>query len=401
MLIYNGDFNLPTFIKLQAKYLEKEGYNVFIMGKSNNFLPFKIEGIKCIPEPLSQKKIIPFIRITSSFFYLLCRKPFSLFYFLQLYFKDYQKNPSKGKYFYFIEIVKLKILFKNNIDIIHINWSTSLPKFSHLYNTSNFKIICSFYGRITNISLNVNQNLFQLLNQHLPNVDGYHAVSKELAKNATKAGVPFNKIKVIPSSVKSELTRWNDEKDTTEIDQPLNIVSVARLHWKKGYDIALKGMAELKKQGINFDYNIIGKGEDFEINFLIRHLKLEHNVNVTGHLSHEASLRKIKKADLLLLPSVEEGIANVAIEAMALKTPIATSSLNGMLEVIEDKKNGFVFETRDFHDMAKKIFEISNYSAEALDKIKQNACESVIEGYTWEQNILEFKSLYNSAIKSK
>ena len=52
----------------------------------------------------------------------------------------------------------------------------------------------------------------------------------------------------------------------------------------------------------------------------------------------------IKNADILLLSSVEEGIANVVLEAMALGTLVVSTECGGMNEVIKNNENGFLVD---------------------------------------------------------
>ena len=97
----------------------------------------------------------------------------------------------------------------------------------------------------------------------------------------------------------------------------------------------------------------------------------------------------MKEADALLLPSVEEGIANVVLEAMAIGLPVVSSNCGGMSEVIVDGDNGLLVATRDPAHLADCIDELirliprdrEHMATKARDTIKKHFVVNIFLEY--------------------
>jgi glycosyltransferase involved in cell wall biosynthesis len=64
-------------------------------------------------------------------------------------------------------------------------------------------------------------------------------------------------------------------------------------------------------------------------------------------------------ADLLLLPSLSEGISNAALEAMASGLPVIATNSGGMREVIEDGRDGLMVPIGDIGAMTDRLLELA------------------------------------------
>ena len=84
-------------------------------------------------------------------------------------------------------------------------------------------------------------------------------------------------------------------------------------------------------------------------------------------MSHEETISQLSNSDLLLLPSIEEGISNAVLEAMILGVPVISTNCGGMVEVITNNKNGFIVPVRDPDSIAETIQNFIN-----LNKTKKN-----------------------------
>ena len=76
-------------------------------------------------------------------------------------------------------------------------------------------------------------------------------------------------------------------------------------------------------------------------------MSLEKEVKIVSSNSQDDVYRNMRNSDCLILPSVEEGISNVVLEAMAVGLPVISSNCGGMNEVIQDEINSFIFQNRD------------------------------------------------------
>ena len=163
---------------------------------------------------------------------------------------------------------------------------------------------------------------------------------------------------VIYSGVSPELVNAI-QKRNYELQNPVKLLSVGRFHWKKGYQYAIDAIYLLRQQGIQVHYTIIaGSSPPEELLYQVHDLNLTNQVTFGPKLPHEKVLQTMQEADALLLPSTEEGIANVVLEAMAVGLPVVSSNCGGMSEVVADCANGFLFENRNPSHLAKRIEEM-------------------------------------------
>lgn len=166
----------------------------------------------------------------------------------------------------------------------------------------------------------------------------------------------------------------------------VKILLVGRLTYKKGIDIAIRSIYELKNKGIKVSLDIIGDGEEKEkILELIRELDLVCDVTLKGWLTQEQVNEEIEKATLIILPSRTaingdmEGIPVSLMEAMARGKLVISTYHSGIPELIQDEYNGWLVPENSSKTLANKIEEVlirkeswSNISYQARNTIMEN-----------------------------
>lgn len=122
----------------------------------------------------------------------------------------------------------------------------------------------------------------------------------------------------------------------------VNVVSVGRLNWQKGYDRLLEAIASVKSRGVaNFHVDIIGTGTAREqLEEQLHGLYLEDNVNFIGYLDNPYPY--IAHADLFVAPSRTEGLSTVVAEAIALGCPVLATDCSGMRELLGESNAGLI-----------------------------------------------------------
>lgn len=280
-------------------------------------------------------------------------------------------------------------------DIFHLQWAHGVRNWIWVQEFG-MKLIVSLRGGQINYSPIADEQIRMKYESTFPKVDGFHAVSKAIAFEAEKYNAPLDKIKVVYSGLSMTDLFFTNH---TRINNPLKVVSIGRTHWKKGYHYALDAFSILKKQEFDFEYSIIGIGADEELLIQRSHLDLEKSVRFISQKTFKEVLSVIDEADILLLPSVEEGIANVVLEAMALGTLVVTTDCGGMNEVITDGENGFLIPVRNALVMAEALRKVADLSINEYQKMTLAARKTIENQHSHQRMITDMKTLYESVLK--
>lgn len=326
---------------------------------------------------------------------LLVKRPNELFKLLQEIkrYKDWYSS-----WIWFSKLLPI-VLYKP--DIFHIQWARDLQSYWFLQEKLNIPIVISLRGAHINYTPIVQPEIAKVYRELFPKVKGFHAVSKAIAAEAENYGAKPSKIKVIHSPLNKYLFKKYSPKPINR-EKPINLVSVGRLHWKKGYSYALKAMLHLKELGMNFKYTIIGSNEiPEEILFQIHQFNLQEQVSFSSSLQQEELFEAMKCFDILLLASVEEGIANVVLEAMALGIPVVSTDCGGMSEVVIPNKTGWLVPVRNPEAMARAIVKVINTPENKLSKIKEQAHNFVKTQFGAETSTEQFLNLYSKVMKKE
>ena len=179
-------------------------------------------------------------------------------------------------------------------------------------------------------------------------------------KNVVKGwGVKENRIKVIYNG-----TKLKNKPDPID-DQPndyFKFITVGRLAPWKNIDIIIKALSDYKKVNQNFIFYIVGSGpEEIKLKKLVNDLDLENFVTFTGQLQKDDLNYYLQKSDIYIQASSYEGLPHVILEAMSHNLSIISTPIGGTNEVIQDGKNGWVWELENnFKPNKNNLIEIFN-----------------------------------------
>ncbi|MBC7523431.1 MAG: glycosyltransferase [Flavobacterium sp.] len=150
-----------------------------------------------------------------------------------------------------------------------------------------------------------------------------------------------DKFKIIKSIIASKTIRKLADEVVHDIPTGFNIVSVGRLSYQKGYDLALDALKIIHSKGILFHWIILGVGEE-ENNLKAKVIEygLHDKIKFVG--IKENHYPYLKKADIFLHTARFEGFGIVIQEAKILTKPIVLTDFNVAKSHIEHGKNGLI-----------------------------------------------------------
>ena len=288
------------------------------------------------------------------------------------------KNPS----FMISSLIKSK--FKTNFDIIHAH---NIPAAYAMKNMKGKKILTQhgiFSQQIDLLHGNTAGNLSSKFERNaLMYADAITVISKEAKQYYEKLG--FKTIH-IPNAIDIENISSNEEKKYSN-----QLIFAGRLSKEKGVETL---MEIGKKLPSDIHLIILGSGPEEE---KIRYLDMNHeNIHFLGYQTKEKTISLIRGSDILVQPSLKEGISSTLLEAMASKTTIITSKVGGNIDLIENDINGLILDPRDSDSFVKEILNLF------MNKEKRNFLENnglqTVQKYDWNNVGKLYLDLYQSIL---
>jgi teichuronic acid biosynthesis glycosyltransferase TuaC len=164
---------------------------------------------------------------------------------------------------------------------------------------------------------------------------GLLAVSAALKADMAALGIPEGKIRVHHTGIDLDLFRPADRaaaKAALGVEGPLLVCAGALLE-RKGQDLAIAALKHLPGAALI----LVGDGPD---RARLAGLARGARVRFLGNRPHAELPALLAAADVMVLPTVLEGLANVWVEALACGTPVVTSDVGGAREVIDRPEAG-------------------------------------------------------------
>ncbi len=161
----------------------------------------------------------------------------------------------------------------------------------------------------------------------------------------------------------------------------VNIVSIGRLTYQKGFDILLKSISIVRELYPNVFLTIVGDGE--LRNYLIRlsnDLNIQNSVNFVGFQNNPYPY--IKYSDLYVLSSRWEGFPNTLLEAITLnKKVVSTNCKSGTFEILNDYENGIIVKTDDPVSLAEGIISSIKKEIKYSEKYKKYDATIIVKEF--------------------
>jgi glycosyltransferase involved in cell wall biosynthesis len=214
-------------------------------------------------------------------------------------------------------------------------------------------------------------------------------------KNRALRFLPSANIDIIPNGI--DLDKFHPAS-SRELSGELKLLTVGRLSVTKRFEMLVEAVEILSKQGKNVRLTISGGGGLLdELENLVEQKKLADIINLTGRIESEKMPDVYGAHDMFVSASMQEGMSNAMLEAMASGLPIITTKCEGVEELISG--NGVVVGT----DSAEALAEAINNLAE--NKQAYNAMCALArrraESFGWDKVADGYVKLYQQVLGKK
>lgn len=138
----------------------------------------------------------------------------------------------------------------------------------------------------------------------------------------------------------------------------VTLISIGRMTPPKKFIRLLTAVNNLLKQGYKIELWLLGEGEQRkELEAFVQEQGIQDAVTFTGYLKNPYPY--LRQADLYVCSSIYEGFSTAATEALVLGTPVLTTDVSGMREMLVDGEYGFITENDDiaFENGLRKLLD--------------------------------------------
>ena len=172
----------------------------------------------------------------------------------------------------------------------------------------------------------------------------------------------------------------------------------SRLTSRKGLVYLIRAVDKLSKKYQQVELKIMGDGEGERVRLeeIVDKLNLRGRVVFLGRIPREKTFSYYQEADVFVLPSLNEGMSNAMLEALATGLPILATDTGGSKELITEGENGYIIEMKNAQDIADKLEKLINNS-ELKNKMGEASRRRALE-MSWEKVAKEYYQTYENNI---
>ena len=229
---------------------------------------------------------------------------------------------------------------------------------------------------------------------------GLLAVSEALKRDMVALGMPEEKIAIHYTGLDRDRfrpldhtqlrTQLSDAIDFAIPDNAPLLITVGALIERKGQAHVIRALPQIERARLL----LVGRGEDeAKLRDLAREVGVESRVHFTGSVDHDLLPLLLSAADVMVLPTSNEGLANAWVEALACGTPVVTCDVGGARELITSDVAGRLLTQRSPEAVAEAVNAVLNSPPRAMD------VAALVERFSWESNAAELAAYFDSLVK--
>lgn len=355
----NLAINLKTYLNIDSDILTSDFYR---------------KGLKIEQIETSKGNINIFYK--KFLFNLFGKNPIvNIYKFLKRYYLNYDIIHIHS--YIFVTSVQCAILkkFKKFPLVLHIHGGVETPYYSELKLLEKTllifkeKIYDNYIGKIP-----------------IENSDAIISVSKNALTIIKKKfnlnqNLNFN----IPIGINTEKFRYNKNLERKYI------TFIGRLSYVKGFDIFLKIAEKLYEQNRNLKFLVVGEGP---LKKFLLQIKKELPIKYISKYSYENMENIYNISKMILITSRFEGLPTIILESFSCRTPVISTNVGGISEVISNNENGILYDISNYNKIINLILYLVK-NENILEKMGYEGQKKVLKEYSWKKVTSDIANIYD------
>jgi len=220
------------------------------------------------------------------------------------------------------------------------------------------------------------------------------ATTNLMKKQMMKVGIKEDRIVLIPRFVED---RFFQVDPTDGILEESRIVFVGRFSREKGIKTLMNAFNMVVKKVPEAKLRLLGEGP--MRSYIEKHVQrrgLQRNVEIVGRVPYERIDMYLGDSTVFVLPSLNEGLPNALLQAMAAGLPVVASRVGGIPEVVRDGVDGILVNPGSPYELAKGITSLLMDRERAI-RLGRNAKASA-ERYGVDKVIRKYAALFERCL---
>lgn len=293
-------------------------------------------------------------------------------------------------------------------DVVHFEWQSAAVYYLPLRTVWNAPLVTSCHGsEVTLYPYVPGQEYWtKRLAVMFEGMTAVHCVSESLRDGVVGLGLEPEKARVIRQGVDPQLFRPNG--GPPEDGRTFRVISIAWLRWVKGFEWGVEAVRRLVEAGVPVEFTILGDDPKDEVGEPSERERIAHAVADAGLEAHvqlverapsQEVARRLQASHAFLLPSLDEGLPTVMLEAMASGVPVVATDCGGVSEAVTDGVEGFVVPPRDAEALAAALTRLWR-EAELRKRMGAAGRRTAMSRFTLERQLDEFLALYREVART-
>jgi glycosyltransferase involved in cell wall biosynthesis len=301
----------------------------------------------------------------------------------------------------------IRIAREGKFDVAHAFWPIPHGIFGKAArNASRAALVSTFFSAELNWKGSARKVFAPIIRDIVTSSDAVTVISsftgqrlREFAPNVETSTIPFGAAAVnkLDSSFGAKPRKKED---------PFELLFVGRLVKRKGVDVLLRAVQQLKDDS-RLHVRIVGGGpEKDNLENLAKQLGVANRVTFTGVIDSETIDHFFRECDALVLPAVitetgeTEGLGVVLLEAMGYGKPVIASAAGGIVDIVTDRETGLLSPPGDATALAATIRTAMDDPALMTD-LAERGTRFADEAFGWDKIVADLQGVYKSAVERR